>query len=159
MTPPPELVAAAQAAERKWRVPASITIAQWQVESAGGTHMPPGSNNPFGIKAAAGQPFVVARTREVIHGKTIYIDARFRKFASLAEAVDKHAELLATHPAYAKARCYEHEPDLYAAALTGTYATDPHYGALLCAVIHGSGLARFDLPGTPAPEAFVSVPL
>ena len=48
---PPEVGDAAVASRRKWTVPASITIAQWAVESAWGASMPPGSNNPFGIKA------------------------------------------------------------------------------------------------------------
>ena len=39
--------------------------AQWAVESAWGASMPPGSNNPFGIKAAGGQPAVESLTREV----------------------------------------------------------------------------------------------
>jgi len=60
---PPAVIAAAVAAHHRWRVPASVTLAQWAVESAFGTAMPRGSNNPFGIKAGQGQPFVEAHAR------------------------------------------------------------------------------------------------
>ncbi|WP_369693039.1 glucosaminidase domain-containing protein [Komagataeibacter diospyri] len=40
-------------------VPASITIAQWMLESGFGQHMPPHFNNPFGIKAARDRNFVM----------------------------------------------------------------------------------------------------
>lgn len=52
---PPEVIAAAQAAPARWGAPASITMAQWALESGGGQHMPKGSNNPFGIKAGRGR--------------------------------------------------------------------------------------------------------
>src|SRR3954451_14996587 len=50
---PPDVIQAAIVSHRRWNVPASVTLAQWVVESAWGASMPPGSNNPFGIKAAA----------------------------------------------------------------------------------------------------------
>ena len=52
---PPEVIEAAIASRKHWNVPASITLAQWVVESAWGAAMPPDSNNPFGIKALACQ--------------------------------------------------------------------------------------------------------
>ena len=63
-TPPPDIIAAAREAQRKWKIPASISLAQWALESGWGRHMPPGSNNPFGMKARPGDPFVTVRTRE-----------------------------------------------------------------------------------------------
>jgi len=49
--------------------------------------MPPGSNNPFGIKAAAGQPCVTVRMREESRsGRSVHIRAAFPKFATLADA-------------------------------------------------------------------------
>ena len=55
-------------------MPASITVAQWAVESAWGAAMPPGSNNPFGIKALASQDAVESPTNEVLDGKTVVVD-------------------------------------------------------------------------------------
>ena len=36
--PTPYIIASAQASQRKWRVPASVTIAQWALESGWGAH-------------------------------------------------------------------------------------------------------------------------
>lgn len=141
---PPDIIAAAKAAQAKWHIPASISIAQWAVESARGARMPPGSNNPFGIKAVAGQPSVTVRTREVVRGKSIYINAPFRKFASIAEAFDDHGRLLAQSSHYASARAKLPNADAFADALTGTYATDPNYGSLLKSIMHGSNLHQYD---------------
>ena len=144
MTPPQDIIDAAKQAQKKWGIPASISIAQWALESAWGKHMPPDSNNPFGIKARTGEPSVTVPTREFLNGKSITIQAPFRKFASIAEAFDRHGELLATAPVYAKARSFENSPDQFADALTGTYATDPKYGSLLHAIMHGANLYQYD---------------
>ena len=141
---PAEVIAAAQTAQARTKIPAAITLAQWAIESGYGKHMPAGSNNPFGIKAAAGQPYVEARTREVVGGRTIYIDARFRKFASLDDAFKKHGELLATGRPYAHARTLIADPDKFADALTGVYATDPNYGTLLKSVMRSADLYQYD---------------
>ena len=114
---------------------ASITLAQWAVESAWGAAMPPDSNNPFGIKAVGDQPAVESLTREVVAGETITIRAKFRKFASLSEAFDLHGRLLATAPVYRPAMRNKDDPDAFADALTGVYATDPAYGTTLKYVI------------------------
>ena len=142
-----EIIGAAQAAERKRGVPASITLGQYGLESGWGKHMPAGSNNPFGIKARPGEPYVLARTREEdAQGRSYYMMAKFRKFASLAEAVDEHARLLQGRR-YAAARAAR-TVDGYADALTGVYATDHHYGSSLKSLIHKDALTDFDHGGT-----------
>ena len=128
---PADIASAAAASQLKWKVPASITLAQWAVESAWGASMPADSNNPFGIKAVGNQPGVDAGTREVINGQDISITAKFRKFDSLAEAFDLHGRLLATNKVYAPAMALSADPDAFADALTGVYATDPKYGYTL----------------------------
>lgn len=142
---PSEIVAAAQAAQTKWNVPASISIAQWILESGSGRHMPPGSNNPFGIKAGKGEPAIWAWTKEQAEDKrVIRIKAPFRKFDSLADAFEAHGKLLATHPAYKLARQYAGDPDGYADALTRHYATDWHYGTLLMTIMKDNGLYQYN---------------
>lgn len=144
------VIPAAQASERKWGIPASVQLGQYGLESSWGKRMPKGSNNPFGIKARAGEPFVVARTREVDKaGRSYYINEKFRKFASIEEAFDAHGRLLATAKVYAKARAHLDDPDAFADALTGTYATDPNYGRSLKSVMHKNGL--MDLNNGQAP--------
>jgi flagellum-specific peptidoglycan hydrolase FlgJ len=110
-------------------------MAQFALESGNGAHMPAGSNNPFGIKAKAGQPYVEAQTNEFINGKMERVTQRFAKFDSLSDAFDQHAKLLATASPYAAARTHENDPKAFANALTGVYATDPQYGAKLNAIM------------------------
>ena len=141
---PPDVATAATASQQRWRVPASVTLAQWVVESAWGASMPPDSNNPFGIKAVAGQAAVDAGTHEVEGGQTISIVAKFRKFESLAEAFDLHGKLLATNKVYAAAMSQTGDPDAFADALTGVYATDPKYGYTLKWVIHNYAFDQYD---------------
>lgn len=144
--PPPDVIAAAQAAQTKWGVPTSVSLAQWALESGWGQHMPAGSNNPFGIKAVPPQPSVTVPTREFVNGQWETIYQPFRKFDNIAEAFDLHGQLLATNSAYAEARQYEHGQDAeFAQALQGHYATDPHYGSLLNAIIQGSNLTQYDV--------------
>ena len=142
--PSQEAIVGARAGQKAFGIPASISLGQWALESGWGQHMPPGSNNPFGIKALPGQPYVVVPTREVFKGKSVTVQAAFRKFASLSEAFTSHAKLLATAGVYAHARACLPDVFAFADALTGTYATDPHYGPALCAVIRGGNFTRYD---------------
>src|ERR1700722_17849140 len=64
-TIPASVIVAAQAAHKTFYSLgpfASVTLAQWAVESDYGRAMPAGSNNPFGIKAFGDQPYVEAMT-------------------------------------------------------------------------------------------------
>jgi|SRR5580658_4964149 hypothetical protein len=141
---PADAIAAAQASQKTWQIPAAVTLAQWALESNWGRAMPAGSNNPFGIKATAGEPFVEASTREVVNGKDITIVAKFRKFASLNDAFDQHGRLLATASPYAHARTLIGNPDGFADALTGVYATDPNYGTSLKRLMKTYDLYQYD---------------
>jgi len=131
---------AAQESEKKYGIPAGVTYAQWALESGYGKHTPAGSNNPFGIKARAGQPFVSALTTEVINGQTVRVRQNFAKFNSLADAFDAHAKLLATSRYYAGARAHKNDAGAFADALTGVYATDPNYGAKLRAIMNSAAV-------------------
>ena len=145
-TTPKDIIAAAQASQTKWGVPASITIAQWAIESGYGAHTPPASNNPFGIKARPGQPSVEAMTAEFIGGRTIHLMQPFRKFTSIPEAFDLHAQLLHDGRPYQHAVTFVGDPDAFANALTGIYATDPHYGRSLIALMKALNLYQYDRP-------------
>lgn len=146
MTPDPSIVAAARAAMAKWRVPASVTIAQFALESAWGTRMPAGSRNPFGIKALPGQPFVTAMTHEVVAGVSHLLPQKFRLFADLAEAFDAHAQLLATAKVYAPAMAALPSVVRFVGLMAQHYATDPAYAAKLLQLIDADGLTQYDKP-------------
>lgn len=159
---PADVVHAAQAAQAKWHVPASISLAQWALESGWGKH-DLGCFNYFGMKSPCdqnGKPrgrFVTRTTREVDRktGKDYYVSAPFIAFASAVEAFDRHAKLLATGAAYASARAKLPDVFAFADALTFRYATDPHYGRTLGAIITGAELRRFDanIVSVPQPDA------
>jgi hypothetical protein len=141
---PPDVIEAAKASFKRWGIPTSITIAQWIVESAWGAAMPPDSNNPFGIKALESQPAVESETREVIDGKVVTVTARFRRFASVSEAFELHGKLLSTGSPYRTAMEVVKDPDRFADALTGVYATDPQYGSTLRWVMDNYRLKQYD---------------
>lgn len=144
MAIPGSVIQAAELSMQKWKVPASVTLAQWALESNFGKSMPAGSNNPFGMKAAPGYPFVIATTHEVIGGKEITVQAKFRKFNSIGEAFNAHGQLLATKPVYAKAMQVADDPDKFADALTGVYATDPLYGGKLKKIMKKYNLYQYN---------------
>ncbi|WP_186157724.1 glycoside hydrolase family 73 protein, partial [Burkholderia gladioli] len=147
---PAEVIEAAQAAQAKWRIPASISLAQWALESGFGHHLPAGSNNPFGIKAnkqdLASGNYVNAMTSEFVNGKEIRIPQPFRKFPSLNEAFDFHGQLLTTGRAYAEARSKIPDAHEFAKALDHHYATDPNYSKKLIGnYIDPYNLTQYDL--------------
>ena len=142
----PAAGAAAQAAQRAWRVPASVTLAQYVIESGAGHRMPRGSNNPFGIKAGRGQPSVMAWTYEYLKdGTRIHILAPFRVFASVADAFDAHGRLLAHHPAYAEARKYFNDADAFARGLEGHYSTTKGYGQTVADQMKAHNLYQYNI--------------
>jgi flagellum-specific peptidoglycan hydrolase FlgJ len=141
---PDSVIQAAVASYQKWSVPASVTLAQWALESNYGSQMPPGSNNPFGVKAKTGEPFVTAPTPEFINHKRVIVQGKFKKFTSLADAFDQHGKLLATTSVYARAMAVRGNPDAFADALTGIYATDPRYGTKLKAVMKANNYYHYD---------------
>lgn len=147
-------IAAAQAAQRKYYVPASVTLAQYGLESTYGQHMPVGSNNPFGIKAVGDQPSVLATTHEVIGGRTVTVKAKFRKFDSIEEAFDAHGALLGNNPLYKPAieAWLSGSLGLGVMLMAKHYASDPHYADELLQIIKSEGFTKYDtLPAAPHP--------
>ncbi|NKM06061.1 hypothetical protein GFM29_19955 [Rhizobium leguminosarum bv. viciae] len=145
-----DVIGGAQASDRVWGVPASVTLAQFILESGFGKRMPPGSNNPFGIKAKGDEPCIKARTVEHVNGQDRVEIARFRKFANFDEAFSQHGRLLATSPYYRKAMEVREDPLAFADALTGAYATDPKYGSKLIKLIGQYDLTDYDVAATSA---------
>ena len=65
-------------------------------------------------------------------------------FDSLSQAFDEHGRLLATAPVYKDAMKQADNPEAFADALTGVYATDPNYGFTLKWVMQNYGLSQYD---------------
>lgn len=141
----PEWVLAARAAMQATRVPASISLAQFGEESGWGKDMPPGTNNPFGIKAFHGGG-VESPTIEYVHGRAEHIDQPFAKFDTLDAAFLAHGRLIATDPRYAPAMAALPDVAAFVAHMAPVYATDPGYAGKLLAIITGDRLAPYDQP-------------
>jgi flagellum-specific peptidoglycan hydrolase FlgJ len=140
-----DIIEAAQAAQKAMGVLASISLAQYGLESGWGARMT-GTNNPFGIKAVQGQPYQLCPTHEFINGKYIAVMARFASYQSIADAFIEHAKLLASHPQYNAFMLADKTGNVEAAvnALTGVYATAPNYGPILWHIIQGGNLTQYD---------------
>lgn len=141
--PTSDAIVAARLAMSKWKIPASIQLAQWAEESGWGKHMS-APYNYWGMKALPGQTYATVLTQEVYKGVEVTVKAAFRSFDTMAQSFDAHAKLLATAGVYAPARAKLPDVVGFASALTGVYATDPHYGAKLVSVIQGSNLMQYD---------------
>jgi len=153
--PPPDIIAAAQASQAKWGIPASVILAQWALESEWGAKVS-GKCNFGGIKAKVKddvfpyvpgtplEPATLCPTHEDFQGKRVPCKAWFKDFDSPEAYFDRHGKLLATGKPYAKARALLPDPDKFAAALTGVYATGAGYGGILRDIMRGSNLYRFD---------------
>lgn len=154
---------AAVNASKKTGIPAEVMMAQYGLESGWGKHMPQGSNNPFGIKARPGEPYVTAMTKEFIGGKMVDMPQNFRKFGSLEEAFVAHGELM-QGKRYAGVRAAKTPQEIASALGSSGYATDPAYGSKILATMQSQQFAAMTggtagAPGSsiaPAPPTVAS---
>jgi flagellum-specific peptidoglycan hydrolase FlgJ len=145
------LVPGAVAAQQKYGVPASVTIAQAIDESGWGqSSLAAQNHNLFGIKGSGPAGSVTLPTQEYEGGQWVTIDAQFAAYHNDAESIAGHAQLLATSGYYTKAMADRANPDAFANDLTGVYATDPGYGANLMALMKTYNLYQYDT--APATE-------
>jgi flagellum-specific peptidoglycan hydrolase FlgJ len=142
-----QIAPGAIAAQQRYGVPASVTIAQAIDESGwGGSALAANNHNLFGIKGSGPAGSVSLPTQEYLNGQWVTINAPFRVYYNIAESIADHAELLATSGYYQRAMADRAVPDAFANDLTGVYATDPEYGANLIALMRLYNLYRFDTP-------------
>ena len=135
----------AVAAQQRYGVPASVTIAQAIEESAWGqSSLAARYHNLFGIKGSGPAGSVTLPTQEYENGIWVTIDAQFAVYHNDAESVADHAELLATSGYYTRAMADQAQSDAFANDLTGVYATDPDYGANLIALMKLYNLYQYD---------------
>ena len=142
-----EVAPGAVAAQKKYGVPASVTIAQAILESGWGkSGLAASDNNLFGIKGTGPAGSVTVPTKEFENGHYVTINAAFRKYHNDAESIDDHAKLLATSGYYKKAMGDKGNANKFADDLTGVYATDPHYGTQLQQIMKQYNLYQYDDP-------------
>jgi flagellum-specific peptidoglycan hydrolase FlgJ len=140
-----EVADGAMATQRKYGVPASVTIAQAIDESGWGQSLlATNDHNLFGIKGTGPAGSDEQPTQEVINGQLVNLSASFQIYQDIAQSIDAHGRLLAHSGNYAGAMTQSKDPNAFAAALTGIYATDPSYGAKLIQLMKQYDLYRFD---------------
>jgi flagellum-specific peptidoglycan hydrolase FlgJ len=146
-----EVAPGAVAAQRKYGVPASVTIAQAIDESGWGrSSLAARDHNLFGIKGTGPAGSDPMHTQEYDNGQSVARIASFRVYHNFAESIDDHGKLLATSEYYQRSMAYRQDPNAFAATLTGVYATDPDYGAKLISLMRQYDLYRYDVPAPAA---------
>ncbi len=142
----------AMATQRRYGVPAAVTIAQAIDESGWGrSALATNDHNLFGIKGTGPAGSDILPTEEYENGQWVTINSAFRVYNNFAESIADHGELLATSGYYTQAMADRTDPDAFANALTGVYATNPEYGADLIQLMQQYNLYRYD--AAPAPSA------
>jgi flagellum-specific peptidoglycan hydrolase FlgJ len=140
-----EIAAGAIAAQHRYGVPASVTIAQAIDESAWGqSGLATRDHNLFGIKGSGPAGSDPQPTHEYENGQSVTRTALFRVYHDAAESIDDHGKLLATSGYYRRAMADRQDPNAFADALTGVYATDPGYGTKLIGLMQQYDLYRYD---------------
>jgi flagellum-specific peptidoglycan hydrolase FlgJ len=140
-----EVAPGAVAAQRRYGIPAAVTIAQAIEESGWGqSTLAVRDHNLFGIKGTGPAGADVQPTQEYENGRWVTLTAAFKVYHNIAESIADHSLLLATGPSYQQAMADRQVPDAFAADLTGVYATDPDYGSNLIALMQLYNLYRYD---------------
>jgi Mannosyl-glycoprotein endo-beta-N-acetylglucosaminidase len=133
------------AAQQRYGIPASVTIAQAIDESGWGqSGLAVADHNLFGVKGTGPAGRDMQPTQEYENGIWVTRTAPFRVYHNIAESIADHGRLLATSQAYQHAMANRQVPDAFAAALTGVYATDPNYGSNLITLMRLYNLYRYD---------------
>ena len=135
---------AARASAANTKIPASFTVAEGALESGWGAHAP--GFNLFGIKADPSWtgPFTVQTTHEVVDGRTIEIQAKFRAYSDWLGSISDHAQFLLNNPRYAPAFAYTTGSTFARAIAAAGYATDPQYAAKIISIIRAHNLSALD---------------
>jgi flagellum-specific peptidoglycan hydrolase FlgJ len=154
----------AMATQRKYGVPASVTIAQAIDESAWGQSiLATQDHNLFGIKGTGPAGSDLLPTQEFSGGQLVDTTSPFRVYNDIGQSIEAHGKLLARSAYFTNAMANRRQPNAFAAALTGVYATDPGYGTKLIQLMQQYNLYRFNVAAaaqspSPAPAGGAAIP-
>jgi flagellum-specific peptidoglycan hydrolase FlgJ len=147
------------ATQRSYDIPASVTIAQAILESGWGqSYLAAKDHNLFGIKGRGPGGSDALPTQEYVDGHFVNTVALFRVYDNFAQSIEDHGQLLATSGYYKRAMAVDQNPDAFANALTGVYATDPGYGAKLISLMQEFDLYQYDTTAASAPAPAPTAP-
>ncbi|WP_420915962.1 glucosaminidase domain-containing protein [Niallia circulans] len=108
--------------------------------------------NLFGIKGTYNGQSVTMKTWEVYNGKSVYVDAKFRKYPSWYESLRDLTALYENGVSWDRNKYKKviGEKDYKAAAKAvqaAGYATDPNYAIKLIRTIEDNNLTQYDVDG------------
>lgn len=120
--------------EKKYSIPAAVTLAQWALESAWGKNNL-GVSNYFGHTFAATGNFSqlkksVSRTERMLNKRTL----KFTVYENIAECFDVHGQYLSQSKLY-RAAFFTNGAENFARAIALYYAEDPQYATKLITII------------------------
>jgi flagellum-specific peptidoglycan hydrolase FlgJ len=148
-------VGPAQASQREFKVPASVTLAQAILESGWGrSKLSFNDRNYFGMKCFGNPGTIAVSCHDYVTQEcnpttlacwtTV---ASFRVYNSPTDSFRDHGRQLATLTRYKAAFNYPNNPNQFAAEVhKAGYATDPNYTTKLVGIMQKYDLYRYDLP-------------
>lgn len=145
-----QIAPAAQREQKKYHIPASITIAQAGIESDWGrSKLAYKYNNLFGIKANSKNNRVRMYTTENVRGKDIRVKQYFQVYNSWAASIRAHTLLIVNGTAdnHRRFRSVQQAKNYQQAAFAlqrNGYATDPNYANKLIYAIRKFHLNKYD---------------
>ena len=141
----------AMAQQQKYGIPASVTLAQMYIESAGGkSNLAQTGNNYFGIKCsqqwlAEGKPYSLHHDDKP--------NEKFCNYATVEESINHHSQFLMGNRYAACRRCAEDDYRGWANGLQAAgYATNRNYANMLIADIEAYGLSKYDQQAKTLPR-------
>ncbi|PAK33603.1 phage tail protein [Bacillus safensis] len=159
-----KLAPGAQKVQKKYKVLASLVIAQGCLESGfGSSDLAKQAYNLFGVKGTYNGKYVLMWTKEQDkHGNETRLQTRFRKYPSYAESL---ADLGSLYTRLSRYKAVVGEKDYKkatAAVAKGGYATDINYALKLNSIIFTYKLTQYDnlddLPEEPSEPEIPSGP-
>jgi flagellar protein FlgJ len=144
------VAAAARTSQRRWGVPASVTIAQAVLETGWGTsELARSARNYFGMTCGpnGGGPVatgcIVGSDRVCDRTGCWPSTASFRVYRSMADSFADHGRTLGTNPRYRSAYKARSRPATFVKRMAKAgYATDPAYAQRVIAIINKYKLNR-----------------
>jgi flagellum-specific peptidoglycan hydrolase FlgJ len=137
--------------QQKYGIPASVTLAQMYLESAGGTsNLAVTGNNYFGIKCSSqwladGKPYSLHHDDKP--------NEKFCNYASVQESIEHHSQFLMGSRYAACRRCAADDYRGWANGLQAAgYATNRNYANTLIADIEAYGLSKYDRQAMTMPK-------
>jgi len=122
-------------------LPWQCCVAQGALESQWGTYgLGNGGFNIFGRKAVDGDASVTVETQECYDGQWVTIEAAFKSYDSMDEAVRDWCILITEEPCYAECLDYRDDLESFVRTLAPIYATDPEYAEKILQTIRACAL-------------------